>query len=276
MFQNKVIFEVIFPLLFAQSWRPRLWAGRGGGSLESKQQRRRWRQQKTQQIAGQEKPPTSWSSAGAGVDDCIIGSCRGETGIFRWNKNEDERSTQQTTSTNKGCEDNWVWAAAGFYDYNQVGLFPCHGSVITGCVFHNDSYVTRSTIGTISEPRLTYCMFEGISHVLPPHPLALAWAGLADNPKWKRICRFSWRSKNDATPLRERRLQTWHILTNNLSHSIHNTRENTPRVHSSARTSLSLCTHTHTHTLNYIRNISWSVPVNEEYPEFLAACKGSK
>lgn len=49
-----------------------------------------------QQTTGQEKPLTCRNSAGTGVDDCIIGSCRGETGIFRWNKNGDERSTQQT------------------------------------------------------------------------------------------------------------------------------------------------------------------------------------
>lgn len=60
-----------------------------------------------QQIAGQEKPLTCWNSAGTGVDDCIIGSCRGETGIFRWNKNGGERSPQQTPNKRR------LWGQSG-------------------------------------------------------------------------------------------------------------------------------------------------------------------
>lgn len=59
----------------------------------------------------------------------------------------------------------------------------CHGSVITGCVFRYDCYITRDMCVDISEPKMTYCMFKGMSHVLPLHPLAVAGAGLANNPK---------------------------------------------------------------------------------------------
>lgn len=167
-----------FPVLFAPSWRPWLWTGCSGGSLESKQERLTWRSRK-QQRAGHEKPLTCWNSVGTGVDNCLIGSCRGETGIFAWNKDAGERSV--FVHTTNGFEQEQAFNTIFRFLWKPV--FQCFRSVITGCVFRFDCYITHDMCVDISEPKLTYCMFKGMSHFFPLHPLAVAWAGLADNPK---------------------------------------------------------------------------------------------
>lgn len=111
-----------------------------------------------------------------------------------------------------------------------------------------------------SEPEPTYCMFKR-HESRPSH--CIHW--LEHEQDWPFTQNKSTFAAFHSVPgmmqcCRERdALQTRHILTNNLSHSIHNTRENTAGVERSAWNLLSLSNKS-TLTSRYIKNISSSIP----------------
>lgn len=101
----------------------------------------------------------------------------------------------------------------------------------------------------------TVC-WKGMSHVLPTASTGWGTSRIGRSPKIKaRLSLFiAFREWCDAAAR-----GTWHILTNNLSHSIHNTRENTAGVERSAGNLFSLCNKS-TLTSRYIKHISSSIP----------------